>query len=315
MDTPAPYIPPVKNSGLAIWSLVLGILGLVLLLGCIGILFAIPAVICGHIAYGRIKRSNGTLEGQGLALAGLITGYVSIGFSILLLPMLAAIAIPNFVKARDTAQKNVCVNNLRAIDAAKQQWALENKKYGYEVPTEKDLDPYIKGGFASLHCPKDGIYSINSVDVAPTCSIPDHVLSQAYPQARSGYTGPARDWSSRSNLAMPNQRFGPFNSRSNFLFSPSSNRMMQIRAAQQKSLCGINLVMIRNAKQTWATINHEPPTAVPTEDDLLAYLPGRKFPVCPADGTYTIGALNEDPTCSNPEHIILPNNPAASPPK
>src|SRR6266550_1409266 len=107
METPPP-VPSVKNSSLAIWSLVLGILGLLFLLFCIGPLFAIPAVICGHIAHGRIKRSAGALEGQGMALAGLITGYVTIGLAVFFIPFMAAIAIPNFVKARDTAQKNTC---------------------------------------------------------------------------------------------------------------------------------------------------------------------------------------------------------------
>lgn len=176
METPPPPIAQVKNSPLAIWSLVLGILGLVLLFGCIGILFAIPAVICGHMAYGRIKRSNGALEGQGMALAGLITGYITIGLAIIIIPMMAAIAIPNFVKARDTAQKNGCINNLRQIDGAKQQWALDNNKTENDIPTAQDLDKYIPGGFNSLHCPADGAYTIEKLNTPPTCSKPGHHL-------------------------------------------------------------------------------------------------------------------------------------------
>src|SRR5258708_23267703 len=106
MATEAPSPPPLgrKTSPLAIWSLVLGCLGIVLLLVCIGPLFAIPAVICGHLAYSRIKRSAGALSGEGMALGGLITGYISIGLSVFLIPIMVAIAIPNFVKARQTAQ-------------------------------------------------------------------------------------------------------------------------------------------------------------------------------------------------------------------
>jgi len=179
MDAPSP--PPVtknKNSGLAIWSLVLGILGLLFLLLCVGPLFAIPAVICGHIAYGRIKRSAGALEGQGMALAGLITGYLTIGLAVFFIPMMAAIAIPNFVKARDTAQKNQCINNLRLIDGAKQQWALENNKTANDIPTGHDLDKYLTRGFTfeSLHCLKGGTYTINKVGEPPTCSVPEHQL-------------------------------------------------------------------------------------------------------------------------------------------
>lgn len=167
--------PPPKNSALAVGSLVLGIIGLMLLLVCIGPLFAIPAVICGHMAYSRIKRSGGALAGQGMALAGLITGYLSIGLSILLVPMMLAIAIPNFVKARDTSMQNVCINNLRQIDAAKQQWALENGKKADDIPTAEDLKPYFKNGVFPT-CPSGGTYTIGADSNAPTCSIPGHKL-------------------------------------------------------------------------------------------------------------------------------------------
>jgi hypothetical protein len=128
----APPVPSAtsKNSALAVWSLVLGILSL----ACLCLLAGIPAVICGHTAQSRIKKSAGALTGGGLALAGLITGYIGIALSVLILPLLAAIAIPNFVKARDAAQNNMCVNNLRLIQSAKEQWALENKKADTDVP-------------------------------------------------------------------------------------------------------------------------------------------------------------------------------------
>jgi hypothetical protein len=124
---PVPIIPAEpKNCSLAVWSLVLGILAIVLSVVCIGPLFGIPAVICGHMAYSRIKRSAGALAGGGLALGGLISGYVSLAL-IPIIGMMAAIAIPNFVKARSTAQKYACISNLLQIDGAKQQWAVENK--------------------------------------------------------------------------------------------------------------------------------------------------------------------------------------------
>jgi hypothetical protein len=91
--------------------------------------------------------------------------------------MLAAIAIPNFVKARTVSQENACINNLRQIDAAKQQWALEKGKSATDVPTEDDLKPYImlrNGQFP--RCPQGGTYTINAVGQPPTCSIPGHVL-------------------------------------------------------------------------------------------------------------------------------------------
>ena len=169
--------PQPKTPALAVWSLVLGILGLLLLLVCIGPLFAIPGVICGHMAYSRIKHSSGALAGQGMALAGLITGYVSIGLSAFLLPMMMAIAIPNFVKARDTSMMNACINNLRQIDAAKNEWALEDGKKTGDVPTAQDLKPFFKNGLFPV-CPAGGIYTIGAVSNAPACSIPGHKLPQ-----------------------------------------------------------------------------------------------------------------------------------------
>ncbi|HEY9074771.1 MAG TPA: DUF4190 domain-containing protein [Desulfobaccales bacterium] len=163
-----------KNSGLAVWSLVLGILALVLV--CIGPLFGIPAVICGHIAYSRIRRSAGALSGGGLALGGLITGYLSIAL-IPLIGILAAIAIPNFIKARNTAQMNMCIMNLRQIEGAKQQWALENKKEPADIPTAQELDKYLHTSFTTLKCPAGGVYTINAVGEKPACSIPQHELT------------------------------------------------------------------------------------------------------------------------------------------
>ena len=174
MSEPPPLpTPPMQSrtSGLAIWSLVLGILGMF----CFSILAGIPAVICGHTALSRIKRSGGMLEGNGLAIGGLVTGYLSIAM-IPLIAILVAIAIPNFVKTRNAAMTNFCVNNLRQIDAAKQAWAQENKKDESQTPRGQDLTPYLKNGFNTLICPAGGTYLINQVGEKPTCSITEHRL-------------------------------------------------------------------------------------------------------------------------------------------
>jgi Domain of unknown function (DUF4190) len=144
---------------------------------CFSIFAAIPGVICGHKALTRIKNSGGSLEGNGLAIAGLITGYLGIAMAIFCIPLWMAIAIPNFVKARDTAQMNACINNLREIDAAKQQWALEHSKPADAVPTEDDLTPYL-ANHQMPHCPADGVYTIGAVSTPPTCSIPSHKLPE-----------------------------------------------------------------------------------------------------------------------------------------
>ena len=180
--TPPPIgiAPQPKTSALAIWSLVLGILALLFLLVCISPLFAIPGVICAHLAYSRIKRSGGALGGQGMALAGLITNYVSIGLSVFLLPMLLAIAIPNFVKARNVSMQNACINNLRQIEGAKNAWAFENGKTNGTPVTEADIKPYLKLGAGGIFpkCPAGGTYNIGRVGEPPTCSVPEHKLPE-----------------------------------------------------------------------------------------------------------------------------------------
>ena len=173
-------IPPISGeppqpttSALAIWSLVLGILSLT----CFSILSAIPGVICGHKALSKIKQSSGGLTGQGLAIAGLVTGYLGILWAVIMIPMLAAIAIPNFVKAREVAMTNACINNLRMIEAAKNEWALEHSKKPADVPASQDLTPYFKSG-AFPTCPAGGTYTIGAVSNAPTCSVSGHKLPE-----------------------------------------------------------------------------------------------------------------------------------------
>ncbi len=78
---------------------------------------------------------------------------------------------PNFVKARTTAQKNACINNLRQIDGAIQQWALELKKDAGATVLEVDVTPYLKN---SVICPSGGTsfsdsYALRTVADQPTC--------------------------------------------------------------------------------------------------------------------------------------------------
>lgn len=89
----------------------------------------------------------------------------------------AAYAARNGAQAQTTEQQQaaVCINNLRMIDAAKQQWALENHKPAGALLTAADLAPYLKGQ-ALPTCPAGGVYTLNPVGLAPICSIPGHVL-------------------------------------------------------------------------------------------------------------------------------------------
>ena len=70
---------------------------------------------------------------------------VEIMIVVAIIGLLAAIAIPNFVRARETAQLNSIINNLRILEGGKDQWALENKKGTGDVPVATDISPYLKG--------------------------------------------------------------------------------------------------------------------------------------------------------------------------
>jgi len=85
--------------------------------------------------------------------------------------LLAAIAIPNFLKARGTSQQNVCINNLRQVSAAMQQWAMEMKKAPNSPVTADDVLPYTKG---QVVCPSGGTsfansYTLTTVAEQPIC--------------------------------------------------------------------------------------------------------------------------------------------------
>jgi prepilin-type N-terminal cleavage/methylation domain-containing protein len=90
--------------------------------------------------------------------------------------LLAAIAIPNFVRARATSQQNACINNLRQINSAVQQWAVETGQApGSAPPNNVDLSPYVQlNSNSSIPlCPTGGSYTINDIGVVPqvVCSL------------------------------------------------------------------------------------------------------------------------------------------------
>jgi type II secretory pathway pseudopilin PulG len=83
----------------------------------LSILSGIPAVILGHMSRGSIRKSMGELKGAGMALAGLIMGYLSIAVIPVLL-IIATIAIPSLLRSRQAAQESAAVSNLRTINTA-----------------------------------------------------------------------------------------------------------------------------------------------------------------------------------------------------
>ena len=96
---------------------------------------------------------------------------VEIMIVVAIIGLLAAIAIPNFLKARATSQKNVCINNLRQVNAAIQQWAMEMKQGPASKVTVADVLPYMKG---PVICPSGGTtfadsYTLTTVAEQPIC--------------------------------------------------------------------------------------------------------------------------------------------------
>ncbi len=98
---------------------------------------------------------------------------VEIMIVVAIIGLLAAIAIPNFVKARATAQRNSCIANLKQVDGAVQQWALETKKAATDTYalTDTALLEYLKGSQLPV-CPGGGAYTAGvTVSAVPSCNL------------------------------------------------------------------------------------------------------------------------------------------------
>ena len=107
---------------------------------------------------------------------------VEIMIVVAIIGLLATIAIPNFLKARQTAQGNSCLSNLRLIDSSKQQWATENNKQGSDTPDRGALAPYIGRNQKFPACPigSSTDYTINAVTNTPVCGNASTNLHNAY---------------------------------------------------------------------------------------------------------------------------------------
>lgn len=116
---------------------------------------------------------------------------VEIMIVVAIIGLLATIAIPNFIRARTVSQQNACISNLRHIDGAIQQWALENKAGADSEVEIPDIQPYFGRGSGQMNaviCPAAGpnvtnfasSYSITKVDEAPTCLIGGNLTVMAH---------------------------------------------------------------------------------------------------------------------------------------
>ncbi len=106
---------------------------------------------------------------------------VEIMIVVAIIGLLAAIAIPNFVKARESAQRNACINNLRQVDGAVQQYALENRTT--TPATMAEVAAYLKGGVEPV-CPTDqssytGPETLTDVPTCGNAASLNHVLPTA----------------------------------------------------------------------------------------------------------------------------------------
>jgi hypothetical protein len=139
---PLPPAPP--RTGLALASLVLGIVSLL----CGGLLLGIPAIIMGHVAHNRARRSPDEFGGAGFAIAGFVTGYCSVVATVLML----GIMLPALAKAKEKAEATTCVSHLKQIALGARLYALDHRETfppNYLSMSNVLTSPKI------LVCPKD----------------------------------------------------------------------------------------------------------------------------------------------------------------
>jgi prepilin-type N-terminal cleavage/methylation domain-containing protein len=99
---------------------------------------------------------------------------VEIMIVVLIIGILLAIAVPNFIKARESSRKQTCIANLKQIDSAKEQCAMELKWDTGHACAMADLSPnYMK---SIPTCPSGGTYTVDVVGTPPTCTVALHVL-------------------------------------------------------------------------------------------------------------------------------------------
>ena len=107
--------------------------------------------------------------------------------------LLAAMAMPGFMRARARARKEKCVNNQRLIDSAVDMAALDNGwPDGYEIQDSDTptLAEYAKGGTNNIYCPDGGEYEVRHVGSPTTCSYPGHSQTQAAEVVEEPEPGP-----------------------------------------------------------------------------------------------------------------------------
>ncbi len=99
---------------------------------------------------------------------------IEIMIVVLIIGILMAIAVPNFVQARNTSRTNSCIASLKQVDTGKEQWAMDFKKTTGDVPVWADIVPtYVR---TQPTCPAGGTLAVNAIGTLPTCTTANHVL-------------------------------------------------------------------------------------------------------------------------------------------
>jgi hypothetical protein len=140
VSIPTGPAPDAQQKGLAIASLILGLLSL-----CGSFLTGIPAIICGAIAISQARRNPARYGGTGMAVAGLVLGGV---FTL----MAPALMLPALAKAKGKAQTINCVNNLKQIGLAARMYSSDHKAIfppSFMAMSNELVSPKV------LHCPSD----------------------------------------------------------------------------------------------------------------------------------------------------------------
>jgi hypothetical protein len=139
---PSAVTTPPATSGMAIGSLISGIFSFFFPA-------AIAAIVLGHIARSNIRKSAGRLTGNGIALAGLILGYLGLAFIPVIVMIVAAIAIPNLLRARIAANESSAVSSIRVITSTEARYAASHRDAGYTCSVSdlrEDIDDRLVDG-------------------------------------------------------------------------------------------------------------------------------------------------------------------------
>lgn len=169
------------KQGLAITSLVLGIASIALSFFCIGFLLVIPGIVTGVIALVKINKEPALFGGKGLAIGGIVMSCVPLLF----IPIVAAIAIPNFLSARKSANEAAAIGRLRTIASAQVTYSQNSNKYGTlkelaEASLLENIEPgTVKAGYkTTILFADEKSYEVIAVPETPSSGGRSFYLSQ-----------------------------------------------------------------------------------------------------------------------------------------